>query len=286
MKFSVLILFLFITSIVKSQFLFDGVWQGLVIPNGTKTESGLPIYIEIKNSKGNVSAKCKEEYYNSDLYAFKKINISIKEKELTFQQQIIEKKKTSPKVSWCLLKGILKYDDSTGYLSGNYESTDCKRVIGKIILFRSKTAFSTTESPLQTHIWVDHFVDDLYKGYNAPEIREIERKNFVYEPIFFDYDKDEIKSEYYPFLLKMIRVVNSHTDLRIKVTGNTDSDGSDIYNEDLSKRRAEAIIKFFVENGLSRDRIKIEFNGEKKPIDTNKTPEGKQKNRRVDFEFI
>jgi outer membrane protein OmpA-like peptidoglycan-associated protein len=84
----------------------------------------------------------------------------------------------------------------------------------------------------------------------------------------------------------MARVVDGHSDLRIKVTGHTDGDGSDEYNINLSKRRAEAIVNYFASLGLSKDRIVIDFKGEKEPIDRNDTPEGKQHNRRVDFSFI
>jgi outer membrane protein OmpA-like peptidoglycan-associated protein len=136
------------------------------------------------------------------------------------------------------------------------------------------------------HSWMKFFINDLSKGYNAPAIREIERKSFVFQPIYFDYDKAEIRPEYHDFLIKMIRVVDGHTDLRIKVTGHTDADGSDAYNVDLSKKRAQALIDFFVANGLSKDRIEIDFKGESLPVDSNSTPEGKQHNRRVDFAFI
>jgi outer membrane protein OmpA-like peptidoglycan-associated protein len=81
-------------------------------------------------------------------------------------------------------------------------------------------------------------------------------------------------------------VINGHTDLRLKVIGHTDWDGSDQYNEDLSKKRAESIIQFLELNGLDQDRIEYEYQGEKKPADTNKTSEGKKRNRRVDFQFI
>jgi outer membrane protein OmpA-like peptidoglycan-associated protein len=137
-----------------------------------------------------------------------------------------------------------------------------------------------------SHSWYKKFQSDLKKGYAAPEIREIERKNFEFQPVYFDYDKSEIRSEYYAFLKKMARVVDGHSDLRIKVTGHTDGDGSDAYNIELSKKRAEAIVNHFVSLGLSKDRIVIDFKGEKEPIDNNNTPEGKQKNRRVDFSFI
>ena len=130
------------------------------------------------------------------------------------------------------------------------------------------------------------FIEDLKKGYNAPTIRDVERKNFVFQPIYFDYDKAEIRAEYNDFLIKMARIVDGHTDLRIKVTGHTDADGSDAYNLELSQRRAQVLIDFFMSKGLSRDRIEIDFKGEKSPADSNSTPEGRQNNRRVDFSFI
>jgi outer membrane protein OmpA-like peptidoglycan-associated protein len=70
------------------------------------------------------------------------------------------------------------------------------------------------------------------------------------------------------------------------VIGHTDADGSASYNVALSERRALAIIDYFVGKGLSRDRIKIQFKGESEPIGDNKTVDGKQLNRRVDFLFI
>ena len=283
------IIFFFLVLIqfqLLSQTEYTGLWQGILIQDGKTIDQGNIIYLNIINTKGLIEAKTKEELYGTELFAIKKLKTEIKGDILSFKQTNIEKKKISSKTNWCLFDGQLKYIDSTGYLEGKYTSSDCKRVSGKIVLYRSKNKFNDTETPIQTHIWFDQFKKDLKNGENAPEIRELERKNFIFQPVYFDYDKDEIKPEYFPFLIHLIKVVNGHTDLRIKVVGNTDSDGSDIYNEDLSRRRAQAITDFFIEHGLSQDRLKIEFNGEKKPIDNNKTPEGKQKNRRVDFEFI
>ena len=48
----------------------------------------------------------------------------------------------------------------------------------------------------------------------------------------------------------------------------------------------ETIINYFVERGLSADRLEFDFKGEKNPADRNSTPEGRQRNRRVDFQFI
>jgi len=136
-----------------------------------------------------------------------------------------------------------------------------------------------------TH-WIDAFVKDYNNGISAPEKRIEELRDFVFKPIHFDVDRSKIKEEYISELHEIIRIIKSHSDLRVKVVGHTDSDGSDSYNQNLSKRRAQSIIDFFTKNGLRRDRIVIDFKGEKHPKKSNKTTDGKKLNRRVDFSFI
>lgn len=285
-KFRLLIL-IFLSSFSSwSQVNFNGVWQGIIVKDGYKNEQALLFYTNFNISDKVVSGKTRSELYNTDFFAVKQIKGNVKGNEITINEFVIEKKKNSPKVNWCNLDATLKYNDSTGYLEGRYKSTNCKSNTGKIILYRSKAAFSANETTMLTHIWFDRFLIDLKKGYNAPEKRELERSSFVFQPVYFDYDKAEIRAEYVDFLKRMIRVVDGHSDLRIRVTGHTDADGSEEYNIELSKKRAQALIEFFVANGLSKDRIEIDFKGEKAPIDSNETPEGKQHNRRVDFSFI
>ena len=281
------LLFIWLNCSLLAQTNFNGVWQGVMIPVGKNLDQGQLLYLSISNENGIVTGKTREELYATDLFSIKKCKIEVVGSKVKVKQLNIEKKKNSSKTNWCLIDFELNYIDSTGYLEGKYISSDCRGISGKIILYQSETKFSEDpNATLQNHIWFDQFKNDIKNGYHAPKVREAERKNFQFQPVYFDYDMDVIKPEYEAYLIKMIRVVNSHSDLRIKVIGNTDSDGSDIYNEDLSRRRAQAIKDFFTSHGLKEDRLRIEFNGEKNPIDSNKTPEGKQKNRRVDFEFI
>lgn len=269
-----------------SQVDFNGVWQGILVKDGSKNEQGSILYTNFTINGKTVEGKTRDEIFNTDYFAVKKIKGSVSGNEINFNQFVIEKKKSSTKITWCNIDAKLTYNDSTGYLEGRYNSSDCKRNTGKIILFKSTAVFSATETTPLTHNWFIKFNKDYSKGYNAPLIRENERKNFVFQPIYFDYDKWDIRPEHIDFLKKMVRVVDGHTDLRIKVTGHTDADGSDAYNIELSKKRAQALIDFFIAHGLSRDRIEIDFKGETLPIDSNDTPEGKQRNRRVDFSFI
>jgi outer membrane protein OmpA-like peptidoglycan-associated protein len=280
-------LILFLTAFnVSSQTDFNGVWQGIMLRDGYKQEQGTLLYATFSITGDILEGKMRDEIYSKDLFAVKKIKGFARENKLEISQFVIEKKKSASNTNWCNINATLSYNDSTGYLEGRYTSKECKGNNGKIILYKSSLTFSATEVSPTSQAWFNQFNKDYKKGLNAPFIRDLERANFKFQPIYFDYDKSEIHPEYEAFLLKMVRVVEGHTDLRIKVTGNTDADGSDAYNLELSKKRAEALINFFVSKGLSRDRIEIDFKGESNPIDSNDTPEGKQRNRRVDFSFI
>ena len=68
-------------------------------------------------------------------------------------------------------------------------------------------------------------------------------------------------------------------------TGHTDSIGTEAYNQKLSERRAAAVKDYLVSKGIPASKITTIGKGESQPVATNKTAEGRQKNRRVDIEF-
>lgn len=287
MRFVFIILF-FIGLFSFDAYSFDlkGTWQGVIIKAGQKIEKGTLLYVEFDVNGNSLAGKMREEMYETEFFAVKKIKGEINETGLSFDQIVIEKSNKTSRQKWCMLQGELTYDEKTGYLTGNYKSSDCRRGMGKIILYRSDFDMTKSEEMTVSHIWFDRFVKDYNLGLSAPEIRDLERKNFVFEPVFFDFDKSIIRKEHYAFLDRLVKVLQGHSDLRLLVIGHTDSDGSDSYNDKLSKARAEAIIAYFTKNGLNRDRLEFDFKGEHSPIDSNKTSSGKQRNRRVDFKFI
>lgn len=284
-RFFVLFFLLFALAAAAQQ-PFSGVWQGIMLRDGAKESEAVVFYVTFKPEGQAISGKTREEIYTTDLYAIQKIKGEARENTVAFKQFVIEAKKASSKITWCSADFNGEYSDSTGYLKGTFKSTTCKRNSGTFILYRSKADFSGNELPALGHAWRDEFLLDLRYKRNAPEIREKERANFKFQPIYFDHDETAIKPEFHAYLIEMIRVVNGHSDLRIQVTGHTDAVGSDMYNQDLSRRRAKSIEKFFEQNGLDLKKLEIDFKGESQPIDNNDTPEGKQRNRRVDFKFI
>lgn len=101
--------------------------------------------------------------------------------------------------------------------------------------------------------------------------------------IFFDYNKHTLKKESYPELNRIVDLLEDNKKMKIKLSGHTDSIGSRYYNQKLSRQRAQSVMEYLVSKGVSKERLSSVGYGEDKPVATNSTEEGRQKNRRVEF---
>ncbi len=103
--------------------------------------------------------------------------------------------------------------------------------------------------------------------------------------IYFRYDSTkEIDTEHVvKFLNALVEDLKS-TNETVTLTGHTDADGTEEYNYKLGLERAERVKKYLVNHGVPDERIIVKSKGKTEPIDTNGTPEGKQKNRRVEIQ--
>lgn len=104
--------------------------------------------------------------------------------------------------------------------------------------------------------------------------------------IFFDFDKTTLRNESYPELNRLLEFMNNYPNIRIRIQGHTDSVGAEDYNQQLSEKRADAVARFLRVNGINTDRLIVQGLGESNPIADNATAEGRQENRRVEFEII
>lgn len=108
---------------------------------------------------------------------------------------------------------------------------------------------------------------------------QIDNVNFAFDSYVISADQ-KLKID------KAVELMLADKELRLVVTGHTDNTGPSSYNQLLSKRRAEAVKNYLVLKGLTADRITVEYKGYTEPIDSNATPEGRAKNRRVQFKVI
>ena len=119
----------------------------------------------------------------------------------------------------------------------------------------------------------------------VPPIPSIEANSLLItldSGILFDVDKYDLRPEAERALASLAVVLKEADVKAFQIDGHTDSDASDEHNQVLSENRANAVKNFLAAQGLTAE-ITINGYGESRPIATNDTPEGKQKNRRVEI---
>ena len=120
----------------------------------------------------------------------------------------------------------------------------------------------------------------------APKPKPVAEKVTFAADVFFDFDKSVIKPDgksKLDDLSSKMRGINLEVVIAI---GHADSIGPDAYNQKLSVRRAEAVKAYLVSKGTETNRVYTEGKGEKQPVASNKTKEGRAKNRRTKIEVI
>ncbi len=117
------------------------------------------------------------------------------------------------------------------------------------------------------------------------EVREDKRGIVLnLQGINFASGKAEVPPYVYPTLDRVARILGQYPDAKIRVEGHTDSVGNDVYNQSLSKARANAVMMYFIEkHAIPPQRIEAIGYGETMPIADNGTPDGRARNRRVEI---
>lgn len=119
-----------------------------------------------------------------------------------------------------------------------------------------------------------------------PSPKEIERFTGVIHGINFKVDSAEITVESYHILDEAAAVLARYPGVRIEVQGHTDSDASDVYNFELSDKRARSVVEYLVRRGIDPRRLQWIGYGESRPLVEGNTPDAKAVNRRVEFHQV
>jgi outer membrane protein OmpA-like peptidoglycan-associated protein len=109
----------------------------------------------------------------------------------------------------------------------------------------------------------------------------------IIEVIYFDINKDTIKSVSFPILDEVAATMQGNPSIQlIEVQGHTDDQGDDAYNLDLSDRRAKSVVKYLVGKGVAANRLTAHGYGETQPLDPRRNKTARDKNRRVAFLIV
>ncbi|MEM9050494.1 MAG: OmpA family protein [Bacteroidota bacterium] len=124
-------------------------------------------------------------------------------------------------------------------------------------------------------------------------LSRISDKSIIINNILYDFDSSELTEESKQKISSgILNTLNENPGLVVEISSHTDDKGEDAYNLNLSQERAENVIQFLEQNGISGDRLTAKGFGETKPIapntneDGSDNPEGRAMNRRTEFTII
>lgn len=171
--------------------------------------------------------------------------------------------------------------------------------VNEVKLFDIPKAVPVTYVMNQLQIRVHHtnysdaqygiYISNIKMAKGVPDTRHklVDEGKFSTTAILFDVNAATLKPESYGTIKEVAGILKEYKDLKIKITGHTDSDGNDKDNMELSQKRAAAVKTALVsEYGIEDARIETDGKGESEPVADNKTKEGKAANRRIDMQVI
>ena len=173
--------------------------------------------------------------------------------------------------------------ENNGDGSGTYNDKDKELLIendgkGKAIITLKGKTIEVEAKPLEKP-------EKFPKLKMVPPVPSIEANSLLItldSGILFDVDKYDVRPEAEEVLKNLVIVLKEADIKAFEIDGHTDSDAGDKHNQILSENRANAVKNFLASQDITAE-ITIKGYGESRPIASNDTPEGKQKNRRVEI---
>jgi outer membrane protein OmpA-like peptidoglycan-associated protein len=131
----------------------------------------------------------------------------------------------------------------------------------------------------------ESYSEDVY-NLNVSLIKVKVGKKVVLNNILFESGKAIITKGSSAELDRLFNILLDNAKMKIEISGHTDKTGSEPLNFKLSEERAKAVVDYMVQKGIDRSRLEYKGFGSLQPIDLNTTPEGRAKNRRVEFKIL
>lgn len=202
-----------------------------------------------------------------------------------------------------LLKGHIRDAKSNGVLEASIDLIDNdKNTIVATFKSNSSTGRYLVTLPSGKNYGISVKKENYLfhsENFNLPEDADFQEFNLdivlkkieigstiVLRNIFFDSDKATIRNESTNELERLVKLLKDNPAIKIELGSHTDADGSVEYNEKLSNSRSTSVVDYLIAKGIPSMRLVAKGYGESKPIGSNDTQEGKQKNRRTEFKVL
>jgi outer membrane protein OmpA-like peptidoglycan-associated protein len=243
----------------------------------------------ILNARGDMAYFASDKlegFGQQDLYKFK-LYEEARPNPVSYMKGIVyddqTKKRLEAKFELISLKdGQTKVESKSDPVNGEF--LVCLPTGSQYALNVSKKGYLFYSENFSTPAEIHHKIDPFLKNVPLKPIKVGE--SVVLKNIFFEFDKYNLKKESRVELNKLYNLLKENKSLKIEIGGHTDNKGSEEYNKTLSQNRAKAVYEYLTSKGISSERLSYKGYGESKPIDTNKTEEGRANNRRTEFKVI
>ncbi len=142
---------------------------------------------------------------------------------------------------------------------------------------------TTTTTPNNANDPSTPSVSDV-KSSNIPTV--LKGEILVLDKVWFQFNASALQTESSAQLNKLVLLMQKRPNMKILVKGHTSSEGGDDYNMKLSETRSLSVKQYLISQGIVGERIAYKGLGETQPVATNDTEDGRQRNRRVEFEIM
>ncbi|MCL2246916.1 MAG: OmpA family protein, partial [Lentimicrobiaceae bacterium] len=108
-------------------------------------------------------------------------------------------------------------------------------------------------------------------------------ESFILPNIFFEFAQSNLLPDSYTELRRLLDYLFKNKTVKIEISGHTDNQGSDAYNQKLSIARAKTVYQYLIDNGIDAHRLSYKGYGREKPVAPNDTEENRAQNRRTEI---
>jgi len=108
-------------------------------------------------------------------------------------------------------------------------------------------------------------------------------ETFVLPNLFFEFAQSNLLPDSYSELQRLLYYLVKNETVKVEISGHTDNQGSDSYNQKLSMERAKTVYHYLIDNGINSNRLSYTGYGKERPIAPNDTEENRAKNRRTEI---
>ena len=246
-------------------------------------KNDISILISPKGDKGYFSSDREGGYGDLDLYSFN-VDKKFKPLPITFiKGKIIDAESKLPLFAFFQLTDLKK-----GNIISQMQS---KPGNGEFLITVPKNIDFALHAEKEGYMFYSRNIyrDNLSlskDGFLIIELEKVKPGTFILENIFFEKSKSSLKKSSLVELNKVLKLMQINPDLKIQISGHTDSDGDDDFNLELSINRAKSVVNWLIENNIDQNRLSFKGYGETRPIEENNSIANKAKNRRTELTII